>query len=173
MIHFRTATIQDSENIARLVNSAYRGIYSKQGWTTEADFLDGQRTDSDSLSELISTPHNQIELAFNLEGELVGSVHVRFEQADTLYFGMLSVEPTLQSRGLGKELLEHVEKVARGRDLSRIRMTVIPFRTSLIEFYERRGYRATGVIEPFPSLDPRFGVPKVEGLCLKEFIKLL
>ncbi len=28
-----------------LVNSAYRGEFSKRGWTTEADFLDGLRND--------------------------------------------------------------------------------------------------------------------------------
>lgn len=173
MITFRTATIQDSEKLATLVNSAYRGSYSQQGWTTEADLLDGQRTDAASLSELISTPGNQIEVALNEQGEVVGSVHLRQEDHETLYFGMLTVEPTQQARGLGKEILSHIDRVAQARGLRRVRMTVIPVRTSLIEFYERRGFAATGVIEPFPAMDPKFGVPKVEGLCLKEFMKLL
>ena len=86
---------------------------------------------------------------------------------------MLTVEPTQQAKGLGKIILSHIEIVAKERNLRRMRMTVIPVRTSLIEFYERRGFAATGLIEPFPAMDPRFGVPKVEGLCLKEFIKLL
>ena len=39
-----------------LINSAYRGEGSKQGWTTEADLLDGIRTDEESLKELIQQP---------------------------------------------------------------------------------------------------------------------
>lgn len=173
MIYFRTATIQDAENLAKLVNSAYRGNYSQQGWTTEADLLDGQRTDAENLTELISTPGNQLDLAVDESGNILGSVHLRQEDTETLYFGMLTVEPTQQAKGLGKIILTHVEAVARERNLRQVRMTVIPMRSTLIDFYERRGYRATGVIEPFPILDPRYGVPKVEGLCLKEFVKLL
>ena len=40
------ATVQDAPEIAILVNSAYRGDSSRQGWTTEADLLDGTRTDA-------------------------------------------------------------------------------------------------------------------------------
>jgi hypothetical protein len=37
-----------------LINSAYRGEQSKQGWTTEADLLDGIRTDEEGLKELMN-----------------------------------------------------------------------------------------------------------------------
>ena len=36
----------DIEEIAALVNSAYRGESSRMGWTTEADLLSGQRVDA-------------------------------------------------------------------------------------------------------------------------------
>ena len=96
MIRFQTATIHDAKNLSKLVNSAYRGDYSKNGWTTEADLLDGQRTDEESLSALIEAPLNQIELMF--EGKslnILGSVHLVQELPDTLYFGMLTIEPSL------------------------------------------------------------------------------
>ena len=63
MIQFRTATQNDTLELSKLVNSAYRGEYAKKGWTTEADLLDGQRTDAEALNEIILTPLNQIELA--------------------------------------------------------------------------------------------------------------
>ena len=168
MIAFKTATIQDTYELAKLVNSAYRGEVSKQGWTTEADFLDGQRTDEKSLEELISTPLNQIEMALQ-ENELVGCVHLKQEDDQTLYFGMLTVAPHLQSKGIGKILMNHVEDIALQQGLSRIRITVIPFRKELIAFYEKSGFKATGRIEPFPVSNPLFGIPKVEGLALQEF----
>ena len=172
MISFKTATVQECAQLADLVNSAYRGETSKKGWTTEADLLGGQRTDAESLREIIQAPMNQIEIAFSGD-EIVGSVHLVREEPETLYFGMLTVAPSLQAKGLGKILLNHVEKVARSYHLKRIRITVIPSRAELIAFYERRGFKATGKFEPFPEADPRFGLPKVANLSLKEFEKLL
>jgi GNAT superfamily N-acetyltransferase len=160
MITFREAALPDVELINQLVNSAYRGESSKAGWTTEADLLGGQRTDSEKLREMISDPSSGIELAFDGE-ELLGCVYVRRE-VDALYFGMLTVKPNIQNQGLGKILLLQVEKLARDWGLSIIRMDVIQKRKELIAFYERRGYKWTGKTAPFPERDPRFGLPKTK-----------
>jgi hypothetical protein len=45
-----------------------------------------------------------------------------------------------------------------------VRMTVISLRSSLIAWYERRGYRRTGESEPFPYGDERVGVPLRDDL---------
>ena len=172
MIQFRTATLNDTHALAKLVNSAYRGDYAKKGWTTEADLLDGQRTDAEALDEIIRTPHNQIELAIDEKQEIIGSVHIRRELPDTLYFGMLTVEPAAQAQGIGKQLLQHIEGIASREHLKQIRMTVLPQREELISFYERRGFNATGRSEEFP-VDPRYGIAKVHGLILMEYIKTL
>lgn len=171
MTIIRTATFEDIPAIVRLVNSAYRGDYSKQGWTTEADILDGQRTDPESLKQLLQDSFNQLELAFDSQRNLVACVHVRKESFSTLYFGMLTVEPTMQGSGIGKKLLEHVENLAKDLKMSHIRMSVIHLRKELIAYYERRGYRATGKFEPFPENDPLYGLPKVKGIRLDEYVK--
>ena len=41
----------DIDALVALVDSAYRGDASKQGWTTEADLLDGRRIDADVLRQ--------------------------------------------------------------------------------------------------------------------------
>lgn len=173
MIFFKTATADHANSLAELVNSAYRGDSSKAGWTTEADLLDGQRTDPEALLELINAPKNQIELAFDESGALVGCVHLKEEENDILYFGMLTVSPALQSKGLGKNLIAHIEKIARAKNKKRIRISVIQFRKELIAFYERRGFKASGNFEKFPAHDPRYGIVKVDNLELHEFIKEL
>lgn len=158
MIKFRKAEMSDAESINQLVNSAYRGESSKAGWTTEADLLGGQRTDVEKISEMLR--QDRIELAY--EGsELLGCVYIR-KEGDALYFGMLTVKPTLQNKGTGKLLLNRVDEIAREMGLKKIRMTVINSRTELIQFYERRGFRWTGETEPFPENDPRFGIPKTK-----------
>ena len=46
---FRDATDADVPALVTLIESAYRGDSSRAGWTTEADILDGQRTDPDGV----------------------------------------------------------------------------------------------------------------------------
>ena len=43
-LQFRHATHADIDSLVALIESAYRGDVSKQGWTTEADMLGGRRT---------------------------------------------------------------------------------------------------------------------------------
>lgn len=157
---FREANKDDIELINQLVNSAYRGESSKIGWTSEADLLGGQRTDPEKLLEMISDPSSQIQLVLE-ENHLLGCVYLRRE-AHALYFGMLTVKANLQNKGIGKILLEHVESLAKTWGLSVVRMDVIQQRKELIAFYERRGYRWTGLTAPFPEHDPRFGLPKTK-----------
>ncbi len=172
MIHFKTATPSDAEDLSKLINSAYRGDSSKRGWTTEADLLDGQRTDPESLKSIIQTADNQIEMAHDSKTQLlVGCVHLKKENEHSLYFGMLTVAPNQQSLGLGKMLILHLEEIARRSGLSQIRISVIRHRKELIAFYERRGFFPTGHFEAFPEEDPRFGIPKVKNLKLIEYLK--
>jgi ribosomal protein S18 acetylase RimI-like enzyme len=158
MMTFKTAQPQDAQRITTLVNSAYRGESSKAGWTTEAYLLGGQRTDLQAIEEMIK--QDRIELVFR-EDQLLGCIYIRRE-SEAVYFGMLTVNPTLQNQGIGKILLHRLEELARNWGACKIRMTVISSRKELIEFYERRGFRWTGETEPFPEHDPRFGLPKTK-----------
>jgi len=63
----------DVEEIASLVNSAYRGESSKCGWTTEADHLGGQRTDTGEISKLIESAGSHFLLCIEA-GSLVGVI---------------------------------------------------------------------------------------------------
>jgi ribosomal protein S18 acetylase RimI-like enzyme len=170
MITFKKANTEDIPQIVTLVNSAYRGESGKVGWTTESDLLGGQRTDPEGIAEMIERTGARIELGLNSNDEILGCVYLE-EKADSLYLGMLTVNPHLQSKGLGKELLLRSEEIARELGLKQIKLTVISIRKELIAFYERRGYQRTGVSEPFPEHDPRFGLPKTKGLMFEEFAK--
>ena len=153
------ATESDIPALNTLINSAYRGDSSRRGWTTEADLLDGIRTSETSLGEMLHNPNAQI-LKYERAGELLGCVYL--EQRDnSLYLGMLTVSPDAQTGGIGKQLMTAAEQLARAKHCQTMSMTVLPQRTELIAFYERRGYQPTGETEPFPMDDPRFGLPKV------------
>jgi ribosomal protein S18 acetylase RimI-like enzyme len=162
---FRKALPEDAETIAALVNSAYRGEHSKQGWTTEAELLDGRRTDAAEVRQLIDQPGSSILLC--LQGrEILGSVHIK-QVGDHADLGMFVVEPGLQGQGVGKSLLALAEKTARQEwGANRMVMYVITLRHELIAFYQRRGYRQTGDFKPFP-VNPAAWTPKVNGLQLE------
>lgn len=162
-ITFRTATEADIPALVTLVTSAYRGDASRDGWTTEADVLDGPRIDADVLRADLARPRSRVLVAEDGDG-LVACAHVA-EEDGAGYFGMFAVRPRLQGGGMGKALLAEAERVAREDwQLPAMRMTVIDVRDALIAFYERRGYRRTGEFKPFPYGDARFGIPLRDDL---------
>lgn len=177
-LRFRTATPEDVEAIVALTESAYRGDASRAGWTTEADLLDGQRTDAREVSELVARPGCLFLLAEAGDGDhspcdLLASCHLE-RQRDGAYFGMFSVRPAAQGNGTGRALLAEAERIARDEWHCRaIRMTVIDARAELVAWYERRGYRRTGEYRPFPYGDPRFGIPKRDDLRFEWLVKEL
>ena len=160
---FRPATLTDIPALIALVTSAYRGDTSKQGWTTEADLLDGQRIDAEALRHDIERTDSRILLALE-NGEVLACAHVAIEDA-TGYFGMFAVSPDQQGSGVGKRMMAEAERLVREDwGLPGMRMTVIDIRDELIAFYERRGYARTGRKKPFPYGDERFGIPKRDDL---------
>ena len=162
-LHYRDATVDDIPALVRLVTSAYRGEASRAGWTTEADLLDGERIDPAVLRADIERPRSRVLLA-ERDGVPVACAHVAVE-GDAGYFGMFAVRPDLQGGGMGHALLAEAERVVRDEwSLPALRMTVIDARGELIAWYERRGYRRTGVVKPFPYGDTRFGIPRRDDL---------
>lgn len=176
-LRFRPASEADVPAIVALVESAYRGDASRVGWTTEADLLDGRRTGADDVGTCIGRPGSVILLAERAIAphgyELLACAHLAIEDGAG-YFGMFSVRPTLQGGGIGKALLAEAERVARDEwKLPAMRMTVIDVRAELIAFYERRGYRRTGLTKPFPYGDERFGLPRRQDLRFEVLDKAL
>jgi ribosomal protein S18 acetylase RimI-like enzyme len=95
--------------------------------------------------------------------EIVGSVQLQqVRQFATL--GMLVIKPGMQGLGWGKKFMQAAEATAiKIWGVKKIRLHVITLRPELIAFYERRGYRRSGIVKAFPK-DVRFGMPKVNQL---------
>ncbi|MDW8479059.1 MAG: GNAT family N-acetyltransferase [Xanthomonadales bacterium] len=168
----RAACRADAPALVDLVEGAYRGERSRRGWTTEAELLDGQRTDLAMVEEMLDDPEGRILVVSSAEG-LLGCAHLRRERSHA-WFGMFAVRPERQRSGLGSLLLaaaeDHARSVWRCREL---RMKVIVQRAELIAWYRRRGYRPTGGLAPFPYGDPRFGIPRRDDLAFAILAKRL
>ena len=170
---FRLADSADVTAIVDLVQSAYRGETSKVGWTTEANLLDGQRTDTAEVAAVICHPGSRMILAVDEHGRIVGCCQLEQRADAVAYFGMFSVQPVLQGSGLGAALLGEAERTAVAVGCRTMQMTVIVQRSELIAWYERRGYRRTGQLAPFPHGDERFGIPRRADLAFELLVKAL
>jgi ribosomal protein S18 acetylase RimI-like enzyme len=161
---FRFADARDVAAIVTLVESAYRGDASRVGWTTEADLIDGQRTDVQAVESMLATPGSVMLLA-ETDGQLAGSCRLDRREDSEVYLGMFAVQPSRQGQGWGRQILAEAERVAR-RDwgASTMVMTVIAQRQELIAWYRRRGYLPTGEMRPFPYGQDRVGIPKRSDL---------
>lgn len=136
-ITIRTGTPSDSDDIARLVNDAFR---------RERFFIDGDRTNPGKIRALFQK--GKFLLAEE-SGTLVGCVYVEL-RGERGYFGLLSVDPKRQRDGLGSRLMEFAENDCRAAGCRFMDLTMVNLRAPLYSYYGNRGYVEDGTL-PFPK----------------------
>ena len=171
MLSFYKAEITDASAIAELLNSAYRGDSSRLGWTSEADLIDGLRTTTAEVAQIIRR-----EDAFILVGVLKDQIVATIcceRHENTAKLGMIAVKPSLQNKGYGKEMIQAAEAITlREWRVAGFFMSVITIRTELIAFYERLGFERTGNLNDFPTESELWQV-KVPNLKFEYLVKIL
>jgi ribosomal protein S18 acetylase RimI-like enzyme len=168
----------DVPRIVALMNRAFRGVDA--GWNTETGYITGERTNEDLIrSDIKESPGGRFLKLTHGHGQgqdqdtLLGCVWLRPLRSNEWYLGSLTTDPTHQNAGYGKLILSLTEQWIRERDGEKIRMTVINVRKTLIDWYIRRGYILTDVVEPFPYGDNRFGTPLRDDLSFVVLEKAL
>jgi len=96
---------------------------------------------------------NDILLAYIDNGEALACCILSEKDSDTVQLRQMAVSPTLQGKGIGKELLQFAEKVAKENHYSVLRMHARKVATG---FYKKSGYVITG--EEFTEV----GIPHFE-----------
>jgi ribosomal protein S18 acetylase RimI-like enzyme len=166
IVTIRAATHEDLPALHPVIERAYRGETARQGWTHEADLLEGRRTDLETLEAIVADPAQRL-LIGEQDGVVIGCVNLADKGDGLAYLGLLCVDPTLQTAGMGRQLLAAAEACARDQlGADRIEMTVIDVRHRLIAWYERRGYVQTGERRDFvfPVEPPLFMTVLVKRL---------
>ncbi len=137
MIIIRPARTEEVADATAVINAAY---------VVEAFFkVHPDRTDAQEIAARVA--RGQVLVA--TEGDaIVGCVAITTEPPEGR-FGMLSVAPEHQGRGIGRQLIEAAEARCAARGCDSLSIEVVHLRTELPAFYERFGYAVTGTA-PFP-----------------------
>jgi GNAT superfamily N-acetyltransferase len=140
-IEYRLATFADTPALARLINTAYR---------VESFFIIGDRITEPDVATRLEAPNSGFLVIDGVgDAGLVGAVFVEI-RGDRGYFGLLSVDPDAQGRGLGRRLVEAAEAHCRAAGCEALDIDVVNLRTELPAFYAKFGFTAVGV-SPFPA----------------------
>jgi len=154
------ATTADLPELVALINRAYRGEDSRRGWCSEADLIQGNmRTDLAEVTEHYQRPNARFLKYTDAAGVIQASVFLEVRGRE-LYLGMLSVNPDLQARGIGRQLVQAGETLAREAGCQSVVMQVLSARQELLAWYQRQGYQLTGESRPF-TVDPQFGIARI------------
>lgn len=158
------ANIDQAQEISDLINLAYRG---DKGWTTENGLVDGDRSTTTDIKLSIK---NSTFLIYKHDAKLVACICLEAKDHE-VYIGSFAVHPDHQAEGLGKLVLDSAEKYAVNElGAKNFIMVVLSKRIELITFYERRGYRRTGIDKEYP-LHLNVGTPRSSDLTVIQLCK--
>jgi predicted N-acetyltransferase YhbS len=127
----RIATPADVARMTQIINAAF---------SIEA-FIEGSRMDDVPMSELMRK--GEFLVAEDDSGRVLGCVYTEL-RGERAYFGMLSVDPSLQGTGLGRFLVKAAEDHCRERGCRWMDISVLSPRTELLPFYGKFGYVESG-----------------------------
>jgi predicted N-acetyltransferase YhbS len=138
----RAAVPDDAEGVARLINAAF---------VVEKIAFDGDRTNRENVRALMDAGKFLVaELAEDDAPELIGCVYVE-RRGDRSYLGLLSVAPSFQGKGLGRQLVAAAEEHSRDAGCRAMDLRIIsPRAGDLLPFYKRLGYLEAGTA-PFAA----------------------
>ncbi len=136
-LRLRIAEAADAEGITRLINAAFQ---------VERYFLGADRIGIEEVRDRL------VRGSFILaeeDGVLTGCVYVE-PGGERAYLGLLSVEPSLQGAGRGKQLMDAAEDHCCAAGCRFMDLRVVNLRTELPPYYRKLGYVETGSM-PFPE----------------------
>jgi GNAT superfamily N-acetyltransferase len=135
-LRIRTAEPADAEALTRLINAAF---------VVEQIAVEGDRVDVDKTRDYMTRGKF---LLLEDATALLGCVYVEL-RGNHGYVGLLSVDPVLQKKGLGRRLMAAAEQNLNDAGCAAVDLRIISARPELLRFYAKLGYAETG-ISPMP-----------------------
>ena len=135
----RVAAPDDADALARLINDAF---------VVERFFKRGDRTSAENVRDLMRA--GEFLVHDREDGSPAACVFVK-HKGSRGYFGMLSVAPDMQGRGVARQIIAEIEQRLRDVGCDALDIYVVNLRTELPAFYRKLGYTESGTMS-FPDL---------------------
>ena len=135
-LRIRDAGPEDVDALAGLINAAF---------VVEQIAIEGDRVDANKVRAYMALGKF---LLLEDGASVLGCVYTEL-RGNYGYVGLLSVDPSLQTRGFGRRLMAAAEEYFRAAGCSAVNLRIISARPELLRFYGKLGYTETG-ISPMP-----------------------
>ena len=146
----RPAELSDLDELQAVIQRAYRGRSASASWSHEGELPEGERVSRGDLEVQLGAANARLSVA-EIAGRVVGSSLVVAVPPGQCEIRLVSVDPSLQAKGLGGQLLGHAELLAvEAFAATHAIIEVLQHKARLIAYYERRGYRQTDDSRPYP-----------------------
>lgn len=149
-VEIRAALPDDAEAIAGVIREAFAPF--EKLYTPEAYAY--TTPEAEKIRERFNEK-GAIWVALKNE-KVVGTISVVPED-ERLYIRSMAVSPTAQGGGIGRRLLEEVEKYASERGFARLYLYTTPYLKGAIRLYEQNGFEGGEI-----DTDSFFGTPWFE-----------
>lgn len=138
----RQATVEDAEIVLGIVAAAfaeYEGALAVRPSALE-DTLESTQRDIAEGRTLLASILPPGEDALSGDTQPAGTARYEVEP-DCLYVGRVAVLPNWRMHGVGRAIMQEIERIAPALGLARIRLATRESMTSNLAFYEQLGYR--------------------------------
>lgn len=149
-VKIRPITGDDTENAARVIYEAFRGIAGKHNFPDDFPSVEAA---TGMARMAIGSPDIYGVVAEDENGNFLGS-NFLWEHDRIKGVGPITVDPNAQAKGVGRRLMEAV--IERGTNASGIRLLQDAFNTASMSLYASLGF---DVVEPIVVMQ---GIPKGE-----------
>ena len=133
LFEVRHAEEKDIESIMEITREAFIK-YSEMTGVTKLDAL------NETYEDVKYDIENKFVLIALSDGEPVGCVRVEIKPDKTAFLTRFAVKVTCQNNGIGKSLMNHVDKSMKKRDVKEISLYTASKAAPLIRFYYGRGF---------------------------------
>ena len=147
MIEIRFALPEEAESIADVLRTAFaefESFYTPEAFAATTPSAEKIRARFDEEGAIWAALKNK---------EIVGTVSA-VPREERLYFRSMAVVPSAQGFGIGRLLLETVEKYAIENGFEKMSLVTTPFLKDAIRLYEQSGFESDEI-----KIDGFFGTP--------------
>lgn len=166
----KTLPLQDRKRLYQILTIAYAET-EKEIWGENYP-----RISFDDYNEIINK--GEILVAYN-EGLVVGGIHHYKATPNSYGFGMLCADFDKSGMGIGRTLIDSVEKIAVADNVMTVRIEILrpksvelEFKTRISAWYQRMGYQYTHS-QDFGDVDPKKAIDLITPSCFDYYEKSL